>query len=1331
MRRALKWIGWIVGILIALPILAVLLVVILANTDFGRRLIERQTTALTDGMVRIDGLAGRFPDAIRIHRIEVADAIGVYVTVDDAALDWSPSQLLKRTVAADQLTASKLDLSRLPVSSSSSSSSFTLPVQVDLRRLQVQQATIGPAVAGAGATLALEGSGHLTTLTEGSVHLTARRLDSPGEYTVNGTIGADQIQADVQANEPKQGLIASIARLPDLGAIHIQASVNGPKDALMTQAGVTAGPLQATASGTVDLLHEAANLALHAEAPAMTPAPDVAWQSVLVDAKVHGPFTQPDADGTVRIRDLTAGTTRIGAIDADVSGNAGQVTLHATAERLSVPGPTPDLLNGAPVQLDAVAQLSAPDRPVTFTLRHPLMTIEGTAKTAGTRSVQVHLLAPDLGPLAAVGSVDVHGNADLNAQATIDGDTTSVTLNGKFGVTGGTTPAPALIGPDGTIEFAAAIHGQDVTISKLEVNGKALQVTLQGGRTNDTLNLDWGVKLADLAAVQPNISGKLDIAGRVSGPLQDLSATAEIGADVAAKGFSSGHITAKIAATHLPEEPHATATAEGTLLDAPLSLSFNADRTDGTIHATIERLAWKSLNAAGAFSLAQGATVPTGSLRLTMTRLADLQPLLGRPIAGAATIALDADDRTAKANVSLSGLSVPGTATAGKIVLAGTVTNPLDHPTLDATLTADSVTATATQGATARVTAKGSLESLAVTLTANAAAAGGAPARIAATATVDATGRKVALRTLEATWKQQTVRLLAPATIAFVNGVAIDQLRIGFRQAVLSLSGSAGATLNLTATLRDLPADIGAIADPSFAADGTIAADVRLTGTPTRPEGTVRLTADRVRMRRGPGQALPPANLVANATLQGTSARLDTHLTAGATRLSATGTVPLLATGPINLNTAGRLDLAMLDPLLLAQGRRARGTVTLNAAIAGTATAPLVNGSVILAGGEVADFGLGAHITDLAATIQANGNTITLSQFSGKAGPGTLGGSGTISLAGAMPVDLRFTADNARPIASDLVTAFIDANLTVQGEVKGNLRAGGTVKVRRADITIPETMPATVAVLPVRDPAVPPPPPAPPPVQSEIALDVTVDAPEQIFIRGRGLNAELGGRIHIGGTMTNPQPSGALNLRRGTLSIIGTTLNFTSGLIDFNGAGLANPALKFVAQSVNSTLVATMTVSGDVKHLKIDLSSVPDMPQDEILAQMLFNTDSSKLSPLQLAQIAAALAQLSGATSGIGDPLDKLRSSLGLDRLTVGSDSSGNPTLEAGRYISRRVYVGARQGTSGGSAQSTIQVDLTKGLKLEATAGSGQTTATGATSSSDAASVGLRYQFEY
>ncbi|HEY0426018.1 MAG TPA: translocation/assembly module TamB domain-containing protein, partial [Rhodopila sp.] len=296
--------------------------------------------------------------------------------------------------------------------------------------------------------------------------------------------------------------------------------------------------------------------------------------------------------------------------------------------------------------------------------------------------------------------------------------------------------------------------------------------------------------------------------------------------------------------------------------------------------------------------------------------------------------------------------------------------------------------------------------------------------------------------------------------------------------------------------------------------------------------------------------------------------------------------------------------------------------------------------------------------------------------------------------------------------------------------IKGDLQAGGRLHVRRADIRIPDKMPSSIAVLPVRDANAPPPPPQPTEPPTTIALNLTIDAPQQVFIRGRGLDAELGGTITIRGTTAKPIPDGGLHLRRGTLTVVGSTLNFTEGTIDFSGAGIADPSVHFVATSTTATIVATLTVSGSAKDPKITLSSVPDMPQDEILAQLLFNTSTSKLSPFQLAEIAAALASLSGATSGF-DPLESLRNTFGLDRLSVGSNSSGSPTLEAGRYLTRGVYLGAKQSATGGGTQATVQVDIAKGLKLESTAGSGSTTATGSTSSSDAASIGLTYQFEY
>ena len=87
---------------------------------------------------------------------------------------------------------------------------------------------------------------------------------------------------------------------------------------------------------------------------------------------------------------------------------------------------------------------------------------------------------------------------------------------------------------------------------------------------------------------------------------------------------------------------------------------------------------------------------------------------------------------------------------------------------------------------------------------------------------------------------------------------------------------------------------------------------------------------------------------------------------------------------------------------------------------------------------------------------------------------------------------------------------------------------------------------------------------------------------------------------------------------------------------------------------------------------------------------------------------------------------------LGLDRLSVsGGDSASKPSVEAGRYVSERVYVGARESTSG-ATQARVQVDLTRRLKLQTSLGSGGGTLQGATPENDpGSSVGLVYQLEY
>jgi translocation and assembly module TamB len=730
--------------------------------------------------------------------------------------------------------------------------------------------------------------------------------------------------------------------------------------------------------------------------------------------------------------------------------------------------------------------------------------------------------------------------------------------------------------------------------------------------------------------------------------------------------------------------------------------------------------------------------MPVGRMQFRAARLADLEPLVGMQLVGSIEATLDTVDAGGKPQARLRAegrqLGALGDK-AERATLDATITDPAVHPVAAARIDLTGITAANGITGSTRIEANGPQEALVLRLTSDLNTAQG-PAHISSAATARLPQRVLELTALQADYRGETIRLLGPAKLSAADGIAIDHLRLGSGGATLSIAGAISPKLQATVALRNATPALAKPFLPDLNGAGTLALDAKLSGTLAAPAGTIRATGRGLRVQNGAGSAMPPADLDADMTLRGESAQLDARLAAGSKlRLQVAGTAPLKTDGPLNLRSTGNIDLALLDPLLTAGGRSVQGLVTLDMAVAGTMASPRASGAVRLANGSVQDFAQGIHITAISGTIAANGDTLRLQQFTGRAGDGTIAISGSVGVVAPMPIDLTITASNARPLASDLLSATMDANLTVKGEVKGDLAVGGRIHIARADIQIPDKFPQSVAVLDVRRPGEKqPPPPTPNP---PIALNLIIDAPEQVFVRGHGLDAEMAGQLRLGGTAAAPQIGGGFDLRHGNFSLAGQTLNFTKGKVAFDGTGLQaklNPTLNFVAESSANSITATLTITGYADQPKIRLSSTPDLPQDEILAQLLFGQSVKQLTPFQVVQIAQALAAISGIGGG-SDPLASVRKGLGLDRLSVGAASGSGPgaSVEAGKYVANGVYVGTKQSTSGGTS-AQVQIDLTKHLKLQSQLGTGSTAATGNAVTPDndpGSNIGLTYQIEY
>jgi translocation and assembly module TamB len=223
-----------------------------------------------------------------------------------------------------------------------------------------------------------------------------------------------------------------------------------------------------------------------------------------------------------------------------------------------------------------------------------------------------------------------------------------------------------------------------------------------------------------------------------------------------------------------------------------------------------------------------------------------------------------------------------------------------------------------------------------------------------------------------------------------------------------------------------------------------------------------------------------------------------------------------------------------------------------------------------------------------------------------------------------------------------------------------------------------------------------------------IGLDIALNAGNRIFVRGRGLQAELGGNLYIAGTTANVEPAGQIQLIRGNLDIFGRRLALTKGLVTLQGQ--LEPFIEFAASTTTSDGTATLEITGPLSSPEIDVTSDPDRPSEEALAMLIFGNQYSSLSPLKIAQLAASLAQLRGG--GGGKTSGKIRDALGVDTVDLTQDEDGNAQVGAGTYVAENIYTDISVNTKG-ETELNINLDVSDNLTVKGTVDSTGTSGLG------------------
>ncbi|SKB91838.1 translocation/assembly module TamB domain-containing protein [Sphingopyxis flava] len=401
--------------------------------------------------------------------------------------------------------------------------------------------------------------------------------------------------------------------------------------------------------------------------------------------------------------------------------------------------------------------------------------------------------------------------------------------------------------------------------------------------------------------------------------------------------------------------------------------------------------------------------------------------------------------------------------------------------------------------------------------------------------------------------------------------------------------------------------------------------------------------------------------------------------------------------------------------------QRLSGPIALAADFSCRVADPCLNGVVRGNSMVYENLAYGTRLTNIATNGRFTGNRLEIEQFTASAGDGSISANGFVSLAAAdgYPMKIEATLDNARLARSDNIGARATGNLTLE-KVKGQ------AALLSGSLMLPETRYRIVregaAQVPVLTGVRRKPPAGRQRISGEglaavggslfdlIRLDIRLRAPDQIYVSGMGLESEWQADVTLQGTTEAPRVTGEIDLVRGTLGFAGRSFDLEEGKVTFPTGDAYDPSIRLLASDTIEEVTVNVAVSGRAMNPQINFSSVPGLPQDEIVSRILFGDSITTLSPLQAVQLASSLNALRSGGGGLS-PLGALQSATGIDRLRLlgPDDTQGRGTaLAAGQYISNDIYLEVITDARGYTA-TQLEISLSRALSLLSQAGgSGQ-----------------------
>ncbi len=895
------------------------------------------------------------------------------------------------------------------------------------------------------------------------------------------------------------------------------------------------------------------------------------------------------------------------------------------------------------------------------------------------RLPDVQPLVPSVeGPLSLQGNlsqgetglvVDMDAAGPYDSTATVEGTVTGPDLAVTFDVA---MPdlQPLVPNVSGPLTAAGSVRQAEggLAVSVKAEGPEEARAMVEGIATGPNMALEFDVSIPDIQPFVPSVEGAVNATGDIrqtaKGLAVEVDATGPYGVRATASGVADGEGNPIEFELAVPQVEQFVPSVRGALL------------AEGTLHQTPQGFVidTRASGPYGARAMVEGlATGPDMSLEFALT-VPDVKPFVPQ-LSGAleATGTVAQSPEGIVVDTELSGpygaqASVSGLATGPDMNLAFDVSVPNLNPLVP------QVNGPLNASGTVRQTPRG----IVVDTVAN----GPYGARAAVEGV--ATGPNMSL-TFDVS--VPNVQPLVPQ----VNG-----------------------PLNATGTLRQTPAGIAVDTNVS----GPYSSRASIEGVVTGPSAAVSFDVSLPNVGVFVDEISGPLSVNGTARRQGEAWRIDTDATGpSGTQARIAGLVN--PDGTLALDIDGSAPLGLANPFI--EPRSLQGLARFDLSLNGPPELGSLSGTIETSDASLTAPNLRIALEGIAGSVRLGNNRaqIDLSARGSEGGQLRIGGG--ITLTGSLPADIQIGLQNIVLIDPRLYRTSLSGQLRIAGPLTGGAAITGQVNVGETNITVPSTGLTSIGEIPSithlndrraaeitrakaglnEDEAGGAGAEADDTAGPGLRLDVLVSAPNRIFVRGRGLDAELGGSLRLTGTTNRIISSGRFDLIRGRLDILGKRFNLREGSIQFQGDFV--PFIRFVTATDTATGEVRIIVEGPANEPQVRFESTPDAPQDEVLAQLLFGRNITEISAFQALQLANAVATLAGR-GGTG-VISNLREGFGLDDLDITTTDDGATALRAGKYISENVYTDVTA-ASDGTGEVSLNLDLTPNLTARGTLGS-------------------------